>query len=70
MTKRKIEVGSKIKHKEHGNGRIVAVHERTRQCNVLFVSGATRVCPMEDLKLVSTARTRRLSSTVDKLKEF
>lgn len=70
MTKRKMEVGSKVKHKEHGNGRIVVVHERTGQCNVLFVNGIIKVCPMSDLKLVSTARTRRLSSTVDELKVF
>lgn len=70
MAKRKMEVGSKIKHKEHGNGRIVVVHERTGQCNALFANDMIRVCPMEDLKLVSTARTRRLPSTVNKLKEF
>ena len=70
MTKRKMEVGSKIKHKKHGNGRIVVVHERTEQCNAVFSDSIVHVCPMSDLKLVSTARTRRLSSTVNKLKEF
>lgn len=70
MAKRKMEVGSKVKHKEHGNGRIVVVHEQTHQCNVLFASGAIWVCPIDDLKLVSTAGTRRLQSTVNKLKEF
>ena len=70
MAKRKMEVGSKVKHKEHGNGRIVVVHERTGQCNAHFANGAICVCPMEDLKLVSTAGTRRLQSTVNKLKEF
>ena len=70
MAKRKMEVGSKVKHKEHGNGRIVVVHEQTNQCNVDFVSGMLRVCPLSDLKLVSTARSRRLSSTADKLRGF
>ena len=70
MTKRKMEVGSKVKHKEHGNGRIVVVHDQTRQCNVLFTSGAIWVCPLSDLKIISSASSRRLSSTVDELKEF
>lgn len=70
MTKIRIKVGSKVKHKKHGIGRVVVVHEQTNQCNVDFIKNGYHVCPRSDLKRLSTAGTCKLSSTVSKLKEY
>ena len=70
MTEKKIKVGSKVKHKKHGIGRVEVIHEQTEQCNVDFIKAGYHVCQLSDLKRLSTAGTCRFSSTVNKLKEY
>lgn len=67
MTKKTIKVGSHVKHCKHGIGYVEVIEPRLNQCNVSLTNGPYIVCQLSDLKLVSTARSRKLHSTVNKL---
>lgn len=59
MTTKQIKIDSRVKHTDYGTGHVKEIHTKTGQCQVDFIRGPMRICPISSLKLFST--TKRVS---------